>query len=65
MGRGLSAALRISVQLVLCPSGEWVVPLGACFLVPTMMVNRTYFGKLSPPKATTIMAQYGKEKGED
>jgi NADH:ubiquinone oxidoreductase subunit E len=43
---------------------ETVACLGACFLAPAMMVNRTYFGKLSPPKVTTILAQYGKEKGE-
>jgi len=43
---------------------ETVACLGACFLAPAMMVNRTYFGKLSPPKVTTILAQYGKERGE-
>lgn len=43
---------------------ETVACLGACFLAPTMMVNRTYFGKLSPPKVTTIMAQYSREKGD-
>ena len=44
---------------------ETVACLGACFLAPAMMVNRTYFGKLSPPKVTTILNQYGKEKGAD
>ena len=39
---------------------ETVACLGACFLAPTMMVNRTYFGKLSPPKVTSILAQYKK-----
>lgn len=43
---------------------ETVACLGTCFLAPTMMVNKTYFGKLSPPKVTTILTQYGKEKGE-
>ena len=43
---------------------ETVGCLGACFLAPTMMVNKTYFGKLSPPKIATILAQYEKEKGE-
>ena len=43
---------------------ETVACLGACFLAPAMMVNRTYFGKLSPTKITTILTQYGKEKGE-
>jgi len=44
---------------------ETVACLGACFLAPVMMVNRTYFGKLSPPKLTNILAEYGKKKGED
>ena len=42
---------------------ETVACLGACFLAPTMMVNRTYFGKLSPPKVTSVLAQYQKDKG--
>jgi len=44
---------------------ETVACLGACFLAPTMMVNKTYFGKLSPPKIATILGQYDKEKGEE
>ena len=44
---------------------ETVACLGACFLAPSMMVNRTYYGRLSPPKVTTILGQYGKEKEED
>jgi len=43
---------------------ETVACLGACFLAPTMMVNTTYFGKLSPPKVTSVLNQYGKDKGE-
>jgi NADH:ubiquinone oxidoreductase subunit E len=39
---------------------ETVACLGTCFLAPAMMVNSTYFGKLSPPKVTTILKQYGK-----
>lgn len=37
---------------------ETVACLGTCFLAPTMMVNRSYFGKLSPPKITSILRQY-------
>ena len=44
---------------------ETVACLGACFLAPTMMVNRAYYGKLSPPKVSTVLEQYWKEKGED
>ena len=44
---------------------ETIACLGACFLAPTMIVNRTYYGKLSPPKVSTILAQYRKEKEKD
>ena len=44
---------------------ETVACLGACFLAPAMMVNRTYFGKLSPAKVNTILDQYGKKRSED
>ncbi len=43
---------------------ETVACLGACFLAPTMMVNRTYFGRLSPPKVASVLGQYKKDKGE-
>ena len=41
---------------------ETVACLGACFLAPAMMVNRDYFGKLSPAKVSSVLAQYQKEK---
>jgi NADH:ubiquinone oxidoreductase subunit E len=44
---------------------ETVACLGACFLAPTMMVNRTYFGKLSPPKVASVLSQYQKDKGAE
>ncbi|MDY6972780.1 MAG: NADH-quinone oxidoreductase subunit NuoE [Thermodesulfobacteriota bacterium] len=43
---------------------ETVACLGACFLAPAMMVNRTYFGKLSPAKVVSVLSQYRKEEGE-
>ena len=43
---------------------ETVACLGACFLAPAMMVNHTYFGKLAPPKVTSILDQYKKPKGD-
>lgn len=43
---------------------ETVACLGACFLAPTMMVNRTYYGKLSPTKVQSVLAQFKKEEGE-
>ncbi|MBL0713260.1 MAG: NADH-quinone oxidoreductase subunit NuoE [Desulfosarcina sp.] len=43
---------------------ETVACLGACFLAPTMMVNRTYYGKLSPPKVSSVLAQFEKQEGE-
>jgi NADH:ubiquinone oxidoreductase subunit E len=39
---------------------ETVACLGACFLAPTMMVNRTYFGRLSPAKVSSVLEQYKK-----
>jgi NADH:ubiquinone oxidoreductase subunit E len=41
---------------------ETVACLGACFLAPAMMVNRTYFGKLSPAKVVSVLKQYGRDK---
>jgi len=41
---------------------ETVACLGACFLAPVMMINRSHFGKLSPPKITAILNQYGRER---
>jgi len=38
---------------------ETVACLGACFLAPTMMVDKTYYGKLAPRKITSLLAQYG------
>lgn len=37
---------------------ETVACLGTCFLAPVMMVNRSYFGKLVPPKVHSIIKQY-------
>ncbi|MFP4532028.1 MAG: NADH-quinone oxidoreductase subunit NuoE [Desulfobacterales bacterium] len=41
---------------------ETVACLGACFLAPTMMVNKNYYGKLTPPKVNSILNQYRKPK---
>jgi NADH:ubiquinone oxidoreductase subunit E len=43
---------------------ETVACLGACFLAPAMLVNQTYFGKLAPPKITSILEQYKKDRGD-
>lgn len=37
---------------------ETVACLGACFLAPTMMVNKTYLGRMSPSKVSSVLAQY-------
>ncbi len=42
---------------------ETVACLGACFLAPTMMVNREYFGRLNPTKVESIIETYRKQKG--
>jgi len=44
---------------------ETVACLGACFLAPAMMVNRTYFGKLSPAKVVSVLKQYGRHKDKE
>ena len=44
---------------------ETVACLGACFLAPTMMVNRDYYGKLNPTKVSSVLGQYRKEKEGD
>lgn len=43
---------------------ETVACLGACFLAPAMMVNRTYYGKLAPAKIRSILAEYGRREAE-
>lgn len=43
---------------------ETVACLGACFLAPTMMVNQTYYGKLSPTKVNSVLNQYKRDEGE-
>jgi len=43
--------LRFTLETVAC--------LGTCFLAPVMMVNRSYFGKLVPPKVSSIIKQFG------
>lgn len=40
---------------------ETVACLGACFLAPTMMINRDYFGKISPSKVTSVLGEYRKK----
>ncbi|MCP4665515.1 MAG: NADH-quinone oxidoreductase subunit NuoE [Deltaproteobacteria bacterium] len=40
---------------------ETTACLGACALAPTMMVDRSYYGKLTPPKVSNILSEY--EKG--
>jgi len=44
---------------------ETVACLGACFLAPTMMVDREYYGKLNPTKVASVLGEYRKQKGED
>ncbi len=48
--------LQFSLETVAC--------LGTCFLAPVMIINRSYYGKLDPQKARTIVEGYvqtGKE----
>ena len=41
---------------------ETTACLGACALAPTMMVNKTYFGKLTPPKLINLINEYSREE---
>lgn len=50
-----SSDLQFTLETVAC--------LGACFLAPTLLINRNYFGKLAPTKVTSILDQYRKDKG--
>jgi NADH:ubiquinone oxidoreductase subunit E len=40
---------------------ETTACLGACALAPTMMVDRTYFGKLTPSKVSSILSEHDRE----
>lgn len=42
--------LRFTLETVRC--------LGTCFLAPVMMINRDYYGKLTPQKIDPILEQY-------
>jgi NADH-quinone oxidoreductase E subunit len=44
---------------------ETVACLGACFLAPTMMVNKDYYGRLNPTKVTSVLGQYQKSREGD
>lgn len=41
---------------------ETAACLGACFLAPTMLVNRSYFGRLTPGRVTSLLDHYRKIK---
>jgi NADH-quinone oxidoreductase subunit E len=45
-----SPDLKFTLETVRC--------LGTCFLAPVMMINRDYFGKLTPDKVNSILEQY-------
>ena len=72
--RGSSTVLKILRQNLNVEPGnttpdlnftlETVACLGACFLAPTMMVNREYYGKLAPPRVMNVLKQYAPSKKE-
>lgn len=45
-----TADLKFSLETVAC--------LGTCFLAPVMMVNQTYYARLTPPKVGPILQQF-------
>ena len=42
--------LRFTLEIVRC--------IGTCFLAPVMMINRDYFGKLTPDRVEKILNQF-------
>lgn len=66
--RGTNANLRAVERILEIKEGETtsdfkfsletVACLGTCFLAPLMMVNRNYYGKLTPGKVETVLKQY-------
>jgi len=42
--------LQFSLETAAC--------LGTCFLAPVMMLNRSYYGRLDPQKARTVVESY-------
>lgn len=44
---------------------ETAACLGACFLAPTMIVDREYYGKLNPTKISSVLGEYRRPQGED
>lgn len=44
---------------------ETVACLGACFLAPAMLVNREYYGKLTPNKVNSILETHSKDNKDD
>jgi NADH-quinone oxidoreductase E subunit len=44
---------------------ETVACLGACFLAPTMMVNKDYYGRLNPTKVISVLGEHRKDKEDD
>ena len=66
--RGTNANLRAVERILGIKEGETandfkfsletVACLGTCFLAPVMMVNRSYYGKLTPSKVETALKQY-------
>ncbi len=66
--RGMTANLRAVERILGIKEGETtsdfkfsleaVACLGTCFLAPVMMVNRNYYGKLTPGKVETALKQY-------
>jgi len=43
---------------------ETAACLGACFLAPAMMIDRTYYGRLTPGQVGTVLAQFRKQERE-
>ena len=66
--RGTNSNLRAVEKIIGIKEGETtsdfkfsletVACLGTCFLAPVMMVNRNYYGRLTPDKVEAFLRQY-------
>jgi NADH-quinone oxidoreductase subunit E len=66
--RGAKSVLKTTEQILGIQEGETgvdlkfsletVACLGACAMGPVMVVNKTYFGKMTPKRVETILNQY-------
>jgi len=73
--RGAKGILKTTEQVLGLKEGETsddlsfsletVACLGACALGPVLLINNTYFGKMTPKKVETILSQYHEKEDKN